>query len=80
MLEHLAGVVSWKIVAAHLLSDTDGSKVDITARNNRDNIEGCRDEMIHAYLKSGQVSWKVVLEALTKAGEIRTVDKIKRLL
>ena len=80
MLEHLAGVVSWKIVAAHLLSDTDGSKVDIIERSNQYNIEACRNHMIRDYLRSGQVSWKVVLEALTKAGEIRTVEKIKHLL
>ena len=80
MLEQLAGVVSWKIVAAHLLSDTDGSKVAIIEKSNHYNIEACRDQMIRDYLRSGQVSWEVVLEALTKAKEMSTIGKIKRLL
>ena len=74
------GVVSWKTVAAHLLSDEDGSKVETIARNNHDRIEDCRAAMIREYFKSDNVSWKKVLEALIKAGENNTADKIKRLL
>lgn len=67
-------------MAAHLLSDTDGSKVDIIEKSNQYKVEACRDQMIRDYLRSGQVSWKVVLEALTKAKEMSTVAKIKLLL
>ena len=73
-------MASWEKVAAHLLSDKDGSKVEIIARSNQRNVEECRSQMIREYLKSGEVSWEVVLEALMKAGEKRTADKIKCLL
>ena len=36
--------------------------------------------MLQEYFKSGTVSWEVVLEALTKADEKNTVDKIKQKL
>ena len=80
LIEQLDGVVSWKEVAAFLLSDKDGTKVDTIARNNHHIIKDCRNAMVHEYLKSGEVSWNIVLEALTKAGEKATVDKIRRLL
>ena len=67
-------------MAASLLSDKDGSKVEIIARNNHHIIADCRIAMIREYFKSGDISWKKVLEALRKAGEIATVNKIQRLL
>ena len=36
--------------------------------------------MLREYFKSGTVSWKVVLEALMKAGENNIADKIKQIL
>ena len=80
LIEQLEGVVSWKKVAAYLLSDKDGSKVEIIARNNRHMIEDCRIDMIREYLKSGDISWEKVLEALKKAGEEATANKIQCLL
>ena len=74
------GVVHWKKVGAFLLSDNDGSKVEIIERNNHCKIEDCCIAMICEYLKSGEVSWNKVLEALTKAGEKATVDRIQHLL
>ena len=74
------GVVSWQTLAAHLLSDKDGSKVEIIARNNQHKIRDCRTEMLREYFKSGTVSWEVVLEALMKAGENNIADKIKQIL
>ena len=79
MIVQLDGVVSWKKVAAFLLSDEDGSIVEIIARNNHI-IEDCRIAMVREYFKSGEVSWNKVLEALTKAGEKTTADKIRRAL
>ena len=67
-------------MAAFLLSDKDGSKVEIIARNNHHIIEDCRIAMVREYFKSGEVSWNKVLEALTKAGEKTTADKIRRAL
>ena len=72
--------MSWQTLAVHLLSDKDGSKVKIIARNNHHNIQDCRAEMLQEYFKSGTVSWEVVLEALTKADEKDTADKIKQKL
>ena len=66
-------MVSWKTVAAFLLSDKDSSKVETIATNNHHNIADCRNAMIHEYCKS-------VLETLNKAGEINTANKIKELL
>ena len=80
LIEQLEGVVSWKKVAAYLLSDKDGSKVEIIARNNHHKIEDCRIDMIREYLKSGDISWEKVLEALRKAGEEATANKIQCLL
>ena len=74
------GIVHWKKVGAFLLSDNDGSKVEIIERNNHYKIEACRIAMVREYFKSGEVSWNKVLEALTKAGEKATVDRIQRLL
>lgn len=71
--------MSWETLAAHLLSDVDGSKVEIIARNNH-NIQGCRAEMLREYLKSGTISWEVVIQALIKAGEKNTAEKIHQLL
>ena len=68
------------MVAAYLLSDKDGSKVEIIARNNHHIIEDCRFAMIREYCKSGDISWEKVLEALRKAGEEATANKIQRLL
>ena len=79
LLELLDGVVSWKKVAAYLLSDKDGSKVEIIARNYHI-VEDCKAAMIREYFKGGEVSWKRVLEALKKAGENNTADKINQLL
>ena len=67
-------------MAAFLLSDEDGSKVDTIARDNHHIIEDCRISMIHQYLKSGDVSWEKVLKALKKAGEKAAANKIQRLL
>ena len=67
-------------MAAYLLSDVDGSKVETIARNNHHIIEDCRSTMVHEYCKSGKVSWNKVLEALTKAGEKATAYRIQCLL
>ena len=67
-------------MAAFLLSDTDGSKVDTIATNNPHSIADCRIAMIREYCKNGEVSWESVLEALNKADETSTVTKIKELL
>ena len=67
-------------MAAHLLSDKDGSKVETIARNNHHIIEDCRAAMLREYFRIGQVSWKKVIEALEKAGEKNTADKIQHLL
>ena len=80
LIEQLDGVVSWKKVAAFLLSDEDGSKVETIARNNHHIIEDCRISMIRQYCVSGDVSWEKVLEALRKAGEKATADKIQQAL
>ena len=72
--------MSWKTVAAFLLSDKDGSKVETIARNSHHNIADCRSAMIREYCKSVNVSWESVLEALNKAGEINKATKIKELL
>ena len=80
LIEQLDGVVSWKKVGAFLLSDEDGSKVETIEKNNFYKSEDCRIAMIREYFKSGDVSWKKVLEALTKAGEKVTLNKIQRLL
>ena len=77
LLEQLEGVVSWKTVAAHLLSDKDGSKVETIEINNSYKVADCRATMIREYMKSGNVSWKKVIEALTKAGENAIADKIR---
>ena len=80
LIELFKGVVSWQTLAAHLLSDKDGSKVKIIEENNHGNVQKCRAEMLQEYFKSGTVSWEVVLEALRKAGEKNTADKIKQKL
>ena len=67
-------------MAAYLLSDVDGSKVENIARNNHHIIEDCHSTMVHEYCRSGEVSWNKVLEALTKAGEKATADRIRCLL
>ena len=68
------------MVGAFLLSDTDGSKVETIARNNHHIIADCCAAMIREYCKAGEVSWEGVLEALNKAGEKSTANKIKELL
>ena len=67
-------------MATFLLSDKDGSKVETIAKNNHNITEDCRAAMVYEYLRSNEVSWDKVLEALTKAGEKATVDRIQRLL
>ena len=67
-------------MAAHLLSDKDGSKVKTIATNNHHIIEDCRAAMLREYFRIGKVSWKKVIEALEKAGEKNTADKIQRFL
>ena len=71
--------MSWKTLAAHLLSDTDGSKVETIEKNNC-TIQDCRAEMLREYFKSGTVSWEVVIQSLIKAGENNTADKIQQML
>ena len=68
------------MVAAYLLSDEDGSKVETIAINNHHIIGDCRIAMIREYCRSGDISWEKVLEALRKAGEGATANKIQRLL
>ena len=72
--------MSWKEVAAHLLSDTDGTKVQIIANNNHHIIQECRADMLREYFKNGEGSWEEVLEALMKANEKRTAGNIKQML
>ena len=67
-------------MAAFLLADKDGSKVEIIEKSNHYKVEDCRIAMIREYFRSDEVSWNKVLEALTKAGEKATADKIQRLL
>ena len=74
------GIVEWKSVAAILLSDKDGSKTEIIARDNHYKIKECCSDMIRKYLQSGEVSWNKVLEALSKAGEKAIAKKIQCLL
>ena len=64
-------------MAAFLLSDTDGSKVETIGRNNHYIIEDCRIAMLREYWKTGNVSWITVLKALRKAGEKATADRIQ---
>ena len=72
--------MSWRTLAAHLLNDQDGSKVEIIAKNNHNKVQDCCAEMLREYFKSGNVSWETVLEALIKAGEINTAKKIEKIL
>ena len=66
-------------MAAHLLNDDDGSKTEEIDRSNQYKVEDCRQEMLRRYLRSGGggVSWKTVLDALTKAKYIYLVKEIK---
>ena len=61
----------------HLLP---GSKVEAIEKNYHDDIQKCHAEMLREYYTSGVASWEVVIEALTKAGEKNTADKIKEQL
>ena len=66
-------------MATYLLSDDKGTKAEIIARDHH-RIEDCRAEMIREYIRSGEVSWEKVLEALQKAGEGDIAGKIRPLL
>jgi len=65
---HLSVVSDWKTLAAFLLNDVDGSKTRQIERSNHYDVGDCKEAMIREYLKSGNVSWEVVLECLRNAG------------
>ena len=60
-------VPNWTTLAAFLLDDKDGHLIEKIKRSNHYNVDDCCGEMIREYLKSGNVSWKHVIEALKDA-------------
>ena len=67
--------MEWKLVAAHLLNDQDGSKTKEIEKTYHGDVADCRAEMIRLFLKGGDVSWQSVLTALRKAGYKNLADK-----
>ena len=68
-------MVEWKLVAAHLLNDQDGSKTKEIEKTYHGDVADCRAEMIRLFLKGGDISWQSVQTALRKAGYKNLADK-----
>ena len=67
--------MEWKLVAAHLLNDQDGSKTKEIEKTYHGDVADCRSEMIRLFIKGGDVSWQSMLTALRKAGYKNLADK-----
>ena len=68
LIKCLEKVAEWKLVAAHLLNDHDGSTTKKIENTYHGDVTECLTEMIRLFLKSEDVSWMSVLTALRKAG------------
>ena len=79
-MEHLEKVAEWKLVAAHLLNDQDGSKTKEIEKTYHGDVADCRAEIIRLFLKGSDVSWQSVLTALRKAGYKNLADEIENYL
>ena len=71
-------VAEWKLVAAHLLNDHDGSTIKKIEKTYHGDVTDCQAEMIRLFLKSEDVSWMSVLTALKKAGYINLAEEIEK--
>ena len=80
LMKLLGKVAEWNILAAFLLDDSDGSKTKSIAMSNQYDVASCRADMIREYLKSGNVSWQKVLEALRDAGYTNLANDIEESL
>ena len=80
LIEHLEKVSEWKLVAAHLLNDDDGSKTKEIERTYHGDVADCKAEMIRLFMKSGDISWQSVIASLRKAGYKNLADKIENSL
>ena len=78
LIKLLEKVADWEAVAAHLLKDEDGSKIKAIGKSKFHDVEDCRAEMIHLYLKSGDVSWENVLSALRMSNYTNLADEIEK--
>ena len=79
LLTMLGKIADWSILAAFLLDD-DGSKTESIAKSNHYQVPDCRAAMIREYLKSGNVSWQKVLEALRDAGYTNLANEVEESL
>jgi len=80
LIKKLNKVADWNKLAAFLLDDTDGSKTESIAKSNHYQVPDCCAAMIREYLRSGDVSWQKVLEALRDAEYTNPADEIEEFL
>ena len=78
MIEYLEKVVEWKLLAAYLLNDEDGSKTKQIEKTFHGDVADCRIEMIRLFFRSGDVTWQSVLTALRKAGYKNLANEIEK--
>ena len=77
LLTELQGVADWKKLAAYLLDDVSGNIVPVINQTNLGDVDGCRDDMIRQFMKSGDVTWMKVIESLQKAGYTNLAKSIQ---
>jgi len=71
-------VDKWKVLAAFLLDDQDGSATANIEKSNHFDVTDCCAAMIRKYLQSGDVSWQYVLESLRDANYRNLATKIQK--
>jgi len=68
LIVYFKRVPDWKKLAVFLLDDDDRCKTHVIEKSNHYDVDDCKVAMIREYLKSGNVSWEVVLDCLRNAG------------
>ena len=71
-------VDQWKVLAAFLLDDQDGSTTERIEKSNHFDVTACCAALIREYLKSGDVSWQHVLKSLRVANYKNLAIKIQK--
>jgi len=66
------------VVAAKLLKDDSGTRVNDIDTNNQGKKEDCLIEVIREYMRSGDISWQVVIDSIRSAGDSNLATKLQK--
>ena len=70
-------VADWESICPYLINDDTGQRTKTIKRNGKD-VEEMRDEMLRAFLKETNPTWRKVIEALRAGRYNNLADSIEK--